>query len=378
MKKQKKYILVVLTVLSVLLGNICIGQSTDAEIVYYNNPDIISNRFTEQDVSREPGKDSQKVKDGFDSNVGLREPVKLVFAEVEEAKIILSAKDDFIKSLSPFDKSARLKTDRFVSDEEFLEFAANQVRPWTVGEKVRFRVVIKSAANRLKEYNLNFPPKILLIKTSGLEEGGTAYCRQNAIFLPEKMLAQQNASLEKMLIHELFHILSANNPKLRENLYEMINFKKCNDIELPEKMREIKITNPDGLKNDHYVEVEYKGSIVIVVPILYSSAQKYNVEKGGEFFRYLKMSLLVIEKDGDVFRYKRDDNGEPVLLDVRDVPGISDKIGENTDYLIHPDEVLAENFVLMVQGNQQVRSKWVIEKMEKVFKKEARKGYGIN
>lgn len=342
------------------------GQAQDDEIVYYNNPDIISNRLADQnDASRASG-------------IELQKGTELVFAGVEEAKKRLTTKDVYIKSLGPFDRSARLKTDKTVSEKEFLEHVANQVRPWTVGEKVRIRAVFKSIMNRLGDYDLDLPQKILLIKTTGKEEGGAAYCRSNAIVLPQQMLIQQNAGLEKLLIHELCHILLSNNSKLKESLCRVINFKKCNDIELPEKLREVKITNPDGIKNNHYVEVEYENAVIQVVPIIYSSSPKYDVTKGGEFFRYLKINLLAIEKEDGMWRYKRDENGEPVLFELQDVPDYYNKIGSNTNYVIHPDEILAENFVLLVQGTQPVKSEWVIEKMRKLLHNKVGAGVGIN
>jgi len=368
MKKQNQYLLYVLVVMVMLMlfGNLCNGQARDEEIVYYNNPDIISNRLADQnDASRASG-------------IELQKGTELVFAGVEEAKKRLTTKDVYIKSLGPFDRSARLKTDKTVSEKEFLEHVANQVRPWTVGEKVRIRAVFKSIMNRLGDYDLDLPQKILLIKTTGKEEGGAAYCRSNAIVLPQQMLIQQNAGLEKLLIHELCHILLSNNSKLKESLCRVINFKKCNDIELPEKLREVKITNPDGIKNNHYVEVEYENAVSQVVPIIYSSSPKYDVTKGGEFFRYLKINLLAIEKEDGMWRYKRDENGEPVLFELQDVPDYYNKIGSNTNYVIHPDEILAENFVLLVQGTQPVKSEWVIEKMRKLLHNKVGAGVGIN
>lgn len=368
MKKQNQYLLYVLVVMVMLMlfGNLCNGQARDEEIVYYNNPDIISNRLADQnDASRASG-------------IELRKGTELVFASVEEAKKQLTKRDEFIKSLGPFDRSARLKTDKTVSEKEFLEHLANQVRPWTVGEKVRIRAIFKSITDRLGDYDLDLPQKILLIKTTGAEEGGAAYCRSNAIVLPQRILIQQNASLEKLLIHELCHILSKNNSKLKEALYKVINFKKCNNIELPEKVREVRLTNPDGIKNDHYVEVKYEDAVLQVVPIIYSSSAKYDVTKGGEFFRYLKINLLAIEKEDGLWRYKRDDTGEPILLELQDVPDYYNKIGSNTNYVIHPDEIIAENFVLLVQGTQPVKSEWVIEKMRKLLHNKVRAGVGIN
>ena len=302
-----------------------------------------------------------------ESAIELQRDTEIVFAGVEEAKKRLTTKDGFINSLSRFDRSARLKTDQTVSETEFIEYVANQARSWTIDEKNRIQVIIESISNQLKPFELKLPQKILLIKTTGQEEGGAAYCRPNAIVMPQNMLIQQNAGLQKLLTHELFHIFTANNPNLKEVLYGVINFKKCNDIELPVKLHEIKLTNPDGFKNDHYVEVQYGNSVIHVVPIIYSSVPKYNVAKGGEFFRYLRINLLVIEKEGNSWRHKRDNTGEPALLELRDVPDYFNKIGFNTDYAFHPEEILAENFVLMVQRIQPVKSKWVIEGMQKVL-----------
>jgi hypothetical protein len=333
--------------------------------VYYNNPDIISNRFADQNnTSNAPGTEPQK-------------GPELVFTSVMEAKKQLAKKDNFIKSLGPFDRSARLKTDKPVSEKEFLEYVANQAQPWTVGEKVRIKAVFGSIMDRIADYNLNLPRKILLIKTTGKEEGGAAYCRPNAIVLPQHMLGQQNADLEKLLTHELCHILLSNNPRLRDSLCGAINFKKCNDIELPERLRDVRLTNPDGLKNDHYVEVEYDNSIIQVVPIIYSSSPKYNVAVGGEFFRYLRINLLVIEKEGDKWRYKRDNDGEPILLGLQDVPDYFNKIGSNTNYVIHPEEILADNFVLLVQETKPVKSEWVIERMRKLLQNKADSQVGM-
>ncbi len=360
MKNLNKCLFFVLVVIAISapVGDFCKGQNRESEMVDYTNPDIISNRLANQNNILP------------EWSIELHEGTELVFAQVEEAKKRLTTKDDFIKNLSPFDRSARLKRDKSVSEEEFLEYIAEQVQPWTINEKTNITALIESVAGQLKNFDLNLPPKILLIKTTGKEEGGAAYCRPNAIILPQNMLVQRNVDLEKILIQELFHILSANDSKLKGALYELINFRKCDDIELPEKIRETKITNPDGIKNDHYVEVQYEDDIIQVVPIIYSSSPKYDVAKEGEFFRYLKINLLAIEKTGDKWQYKRDSNGEPVLLELHDVPDYFNKIGFNTNYAFHPEEILAKNFVLMVQGTQPVKSEWVIEGMQKLLQRD--------
>lgn len=358
--RRRPFPLVVLTMI-LLNGNLCLVQSEEAQINYATE----HNKTIRGDIGRSFGL--------FELDLKLQKDTELVFAGVEDAKKRLITKDEFIKSLSKFDRSSRLKTDEYVSEKEFLEHIANQVRPWTVDEKHRIEGVVESIADKLMRFKLNLPQKILLIKTTGKEEGRAAYCRPNAIVLPQNMLHKQNVALENLLIHELFHILSANNSKVKEALYEVINFKKCDDIKLPGKLREIKMTNPDAPKNDHYVEVQYKDRVIKVVPIIYSSAPRYDVKKGGEFFRYLKLKLLAIEKVGDNWQYKRASDGEPILLELWEVPDYFNKIGMNTNYIIHPEEVLAENFVLMVQGTKELKSEWVIEKMQNLLQSDLSK-----
>ncbi|HSH95105.1 MAG TPA: hypothetical protein VK968_13220, partial [Roseimicrobium sp.] len=44
----------------------------------------------------------------------------VVFATVEEARTVLTNRDDYVERLSPFDRAAKLKTDRDVSEAEYL------------------------------------------------------------------------------------------------------------------------------------------------------------------------------------------------------------------------------------------------------------------
>ena len=43
--------------------------------------------------------------------------------------------DDFVARLSPFDRAARLKTDREVSEQEYLQFVGRNVLDWTAEDK---------------------------------------------------------------------------------------------------------------------------------------------------------------------------------------------------------------------------------------------------
>ncbi len=48
------------------------------------------------------------------------------FASVDEGRRVLTATDDFVLRMSPFDRGARLKTDGDVSQEDYLEFVGSR------------------------------------------------------------------------------------------------------------------------------------------------------------------------------------------------------------------------------------------------------------
>jgi len=58
--------------------------------------------------------------------------------------------------------------------------------------------------------------------------------------------------------------------------------------------------------------------------------------------------------------------GEPVLLAVSAVSGFSEQVGRNTGYIIHPEEILADNFALMVTGRS-AESPEVLRKLRELF-----------
>ena len=49
--------------------------------------------------------------------------------------------------------------------------------------------------------------------------------------------------------------------------------------------------------------------------------------------------------------------------------GFYDKIGLNTKYIIHPEEILADNFVILVQGKTDIPSPEIIESMRNILAK---------
>jgi hypothetical protein len=307
------------------------------------------------------------------AQINLGDGAAAVFASVEEAKQILSARDGFVLQMSPFDRAARLKTGSHVSEAEYLAFAAGNTLEWGAGEREKVSSAFDAIQEDLTVLSLPFPGKVLLIKTTGSEEGGAAYTRANAIILPEQVLGSSQARLQRTICHELFHILSRANPQLRDKLYAVIGFTRCKGFAFPPELEDRKITNPDAPTNDHCIRVGVGGREHWAIPILFSASDRYDQARGGEFFNYIEFRLLLVSRDEESSVVKPLYEGpNPRLVDVGQVSGFFEQTGRNTNYIIHPEEIMAENFALLMMRERNAPSPEILDELERILKNASR------
>lgn len=290
------------------------------------------------------------------------------FASVEQGSAVLTTEDDYVKRLSRFDRSARLKTESDVNKQQHLDFTGKCVLQWTPAEKERLTEILQKVQQRLTEIPLPVGEEVLLIKTSGNEEGHAPYTRANAIVIPKRRLNSSASSLTKMVFHELFHIASRKNEGMRDTLYALIGFDFCGELIFPASLADWKLTNPDAPINQHCIEVTVDGEKEWVVPILYSRTEKYDEQRGGEFFSYLKFELLIVERDPSTGMLKSP-TGEtaPKLVSPTEAEGFMKQIGSNTGYIIHPEEILADNFALLAIKTPNLPSPEIIDQMKQII-----------
>ncbi len=288
------------------------------------------------------------------------------FGDVREGVAALTRQDEYIKQMGPFDRQVRLQTDREVSEHELLAFMGANVLAWSDDDVQQLTPVLEAMGKKLEPWTLNLPREVLLVKTTGREEGHAAYCRGAAIVIPEALISKGTKVLEMVLPHEIFHIASSHNPALREALYQIVGFKACNEVELPKALRVRKLTNPDAPVNDHYIMVTLNGRSVELMPLLFSAVEYYDPNRGGTLSSYMEFKLMVLE-NSDGVRRPALVNGQPMLLRPNSVPGFMEQVGRNTSYLIHPEEILADNFVLVINERMNLPSQRIVEEMGKVL-----------
>jgi hypothetical protein len=285
------------------------------------------------------------------------------FATVTQGREIISRDDDYIAQMSPFDRAVRLKTERNVSEAEYLEFLRSQVGDWSDSDKATLTPILNATRSLVADFELPWPDQIYLIKINGIESAGTRYTRANSIVLPQSdvrnhLPLKDLTSFSGIIAHELFHILSRYDPELRKKLYAAIGFVPCGEIQLPPSLAETKITNPDEPKSNYCIRVKIDGSDVQVMPFLHSRFVRYDLKRGGDLFDYLQMSFLRVPSSTIGAPTAR--NLSTVQFEtVERLTGFYKQVGRNSmsdEQLEQPEEILADNFSLLVRGITDVPS----------------------
>ncbi|MFH1737968.1 MAG: hypothetical protein ABIH23_03085 [bacterium] len=253
-----------------------------------------------------------------------------------------------------------------VSESDLLDFLEGQVMEWETGEMDGCLEIIETLAAKLEPWELPLPDIVYFVKcVRESDEVRVFYTRQNAIFIPEQFTGFPYSWFpvisEHLLNHELFHIITRYNPSLRDDLYEILGFHRCpGEIVLPEELIPRLITNADSPRNEHYVCVDYQNQPIQVVPILYTTSDYTGGSTWNTFHG------LVIEPSGANY-VCRSENGQPLILSADQMENFYEQIGRNTDYIMQPEEILAENFFLMIQEAEEVNTPRIIEEMAQLF-----------
>lgn len=268
--------------------------------------------------------------------------MKFKYLNKKETAIEITKDDAFLKSISKSDLELRLGSNS-KSYEDFIILLKESAMDWRDKEIEKAKKCIHNAILKISKYSILLPSEIKILKTSGNEEFGSAYCRGlNLMVLHEKALRRNIDSLTRLIIHELFHLISRNNEELREVLFNIIGFKKGQTLVLDETNDHNRITNPDGTDMQFYFTGKINEKDEIVYPILIKNNKKEN-----EPFDLKFISI----------------NGHD-SFNENEITNLYECIGNNTDYIIHPEEIMAVNFTILV-CDEEIKSEGIIFEIRK-------------
>jgi hypothetical protein len=266
-----------------------------------------------------------------------RQAVAIAFAEPEEGASILTAEDSYTRLVQPREAGIRAKNAEATSFADYAESYRADVQSFTADERAALEAVAQKHRPLLRLLSPLLPAEVVMVKTGSVVEGGLPHTRANAIIFAGGAIPE-GENLEALFLHELHHVLSRANQELHDDYFALIGFEPCT-LEEPEGLKAARLTNPDAPTYLHVMPVELAAADA-VTPYLYATSD-YQGEGG--LGAYFGLGLLPVTLDDGVCTALAET--EEGLLPLAEVPEYLEKLGGNTDYVIHPEETLADNFV---------------------------------
>lgn len=265
------------------------------------------------------------------------------FADAAEGAQLIVSNEDYLASFSQGDLDFRLQK-KGGTLEEWKTFGAEQVRDFTAEEKSRVDATMARLEQLIAERKLALPDseEIVFVKTTMHEEGDAgAYTHGTQIYIGEVVLDMLGSGIPEaerqgfhLFAHELFHCLTRSNPDFRSEMYSILGFEvQQDDYEFGPDVKEALIANPD---------VEH-----------HNSSRDFTIAGQPRRCTVVFYATRPFESVGDMFFDLGDTGFVPVddlntIIPSAQIEDYWEVFGENTEYTIDPEEVLAENFALAI------------------------------
>lgn len=270
--------------------------------------------------------------------------------------------DRFFDIVTPCEMSIQMKKalnpgqKRTPMAAEYVSFLKTDVAGFSADEAAFVADIMKETFRVCDSVSGNiFPDTLKLIKTKAKHYGeGVWYTREKCIVVPVDALDSRNKSaFTSTIYHELFHVYSRLHPAKRTEMYKLIGFETLglDKVRMPDNLASRVLFNPDGVDFAQKIDLNTEGGKTIsAIPIIYANHLGFTPDKP-TFFAYLEFNLFQIEA-AEKGRWKvvTKEDGFSSTLDLQKLPDFFRQIRDNTGYIIHPDEVLADNFSFIMRG----------------------------
>jgi len=288
-----------------------------------------------------------------------------VFASAGEGARILGAEDGFFEAMAPLEIQLRsVRLGRATKEELRAQYRAGALA-WDRAERRAWQESLERLRPRLAAWSALLPARVLLVRVRASVEDGIPHTRANAILLPVGTGHMRAGRRDVILAHELFHILSRALAAARhDSLYALIGFRPCR-FTLPAELRARRITNPDAPEERHYVDLP--GGRGAYVPLQIAQLHGAPPPALSESLDFL---LLRVDFADGVCTARRG-RGDWALAAPARLPGLAAVVGRNSDYFAHPEELMADNFALLLTGRARAPDPVLLDRLARWLDAEA-------
>jgi hypothetical protein len=267
-----------------------------------------------------------------------------------QKEIVKNDEEFFFNKITPIDVALQLKNNDLLKDRLFLEKYKQRLvesaMNFSPEEKTEVTKQAQLALESLSLLNKELPLDITFCKIDVNHYGEDVYyTRGKNIYIPSNVLVSKSyGPLKNVILHEIWHIWAEQYPVLKDSLYGLIGFKKHHfNIEYPKNIKDLLLTNPDGAHYDYGILLN---NSKLALPVIISKSPKYDPAIF-PFYNYIKFELYGISANGKL-EVNQDLSSK---LSDDEHNSFFQQIGTNTGYIIHPDEIVADNFMHAVNTN---------------------------
>lgn len=314
----------------------CGKKNTEAPIVVENSQISESEDAETQEVE---SKEETLEHTQADASQQRFEKLTYSFADAKAGADFLLGNKDYLNNLTHNDLCFRMQK-KDVSLEEYTAFAAKQTLDFTEEEKAGITACMQKIEDicEKRHYKLPAMEEITFVKTTMQEESGAAaYTHGTQIYMGEDVVSFLSSKDEwerdygtMILAHELFHCLTRSDSRFREDMYGIIGFRvQDEEFTFAPEIKEKILSNPDVGKHNSYATFRIDGRDRDCV-VVFSTTRPF--EKPGDSMFDLHMVGLVPIDDLSV------------MYPAKDAENFWEVFGRNTEYVLDPEEVLADNF----------------------------------
>lgn len=270
------------------------------------------------------------------------------FADAKEGADFLLGNRDYLKKLTQNDLNFRMQK-KDATLEGYTAFAKKQTLDFTEEEKAAVSDCMQKIKDICAERNYKLPAveEITFVKTTMQEEAGaTAYTHGMQIYVGEaflSLLCSEDSWVKDygntIMVHELFHCLTRNDAQFRVDMYEILGFQiEEEEFAFTPEVREKILSNPDVGKYDAYATFRIDGQDRDCVVVFTTTRPFQN--PGDSMFELMMTGLVPVEDPSVIYPAESAENFWQVF-------------GRNTEYVIDPEEVLADNFSYAVMYGEE-------------------------
>lgn len=179
------------------------------------------------------------------------------------------------------------------------------------------------------------------------------------------------ARYNELIWHELWHVISRNNPDLRRRMYALIGF--CilpEEIAIPEEIRRGIIFNPDVERHDAYGTFTIGDEPTDCMLLLYSPTTEYVAGKTINDYLVGNRAYYMLALDKETHQPLRNADGSWALHHVTEATDFKKVMSNgNTSYCDDPEECIADNFALaMLRVDRLTKNPSMLEAMREILR----------